>query len=173
MKTIDEITSMFAKEENLHIADHFPYVVPSTEKIVQAEFRSKKSSGYIAKKSKKMMKSVIEFIELMWLYSDVKVYIFDNHTDSFFCKRKIMKHFSCNTFVDIKNVRQIEKLVKINCKNHMGIYFVFENFRQNANVYMFLDDVVGAILFDDIMQKTEVEKIASACHMFLRKKQIT
>ncbi len=170
MKSFDEIAALLGNEEKIYILDSFPFTVLSSDKIFQVEFRQKPRTLRQKKRADEMKNSVCRFLEFMWLYSDTNVYVYDSVKSE---NKHIRNRFGIvlNSFSSVSDVSEIEYLVKKNCKGKLAVYFVFENFLERGAVYFYLDATTGVLYFENKEALNDIEKLASSCNMFLRKKQ--
>ena len=73
--------------------------------------------------------------------------------------------------INVESIRQLKEIIKkrINCC--YSAYFVFENFKNGDDIILYLDDVFASLYIENIEQKTDIERIASHCGLFVRKKE--
>ncbi len=163
MKDLKSIAKIFTEEADLFLIDHYPFVVEDNDKYSQVEydfnFMSKKRY-----KRKQTESAVKEFFEFLWLYSDLKVYIFD------VTKKMNRKDYNKEQTVLVDDIKLLKKIIRMRMKNKVNAFFVFEKFRGDSDIYLYLDDVFVSAYFTASEQVSDIEIIASHCGLFMRRK---
>lgn len=164
MKNLDDISKIFSEEE-LFIIDHYPFLITDNSKYSQIEYDFKFTSFKKKNRRKKMVSAITEFLELMWLYSESSVIIFNIEKRN--CRIN-KKKITDNQIIYIETNKQLREIIKKRIKCCYSAYFVFESFKNKEEIILYLDDVFASVYIKDIEQKTDVEKIALSCGLFVR-----
>ena len=169
--TIDNIIQLFNTNDRLYVVDCYPFVVLDNKKFSQIEHTKKRNSKMLKYKSRHEEDLIINFFETIWLYSKTKAYLFDYKKNIMnqISYVKIKKHFRFNEFFEIDQINNINEIFKPIFKEYSSAYFVFENFRNKGNIYMYLDGTTGLIVVEDPEQENDINIIATNCHLFVRK----
>ena len=163
MKDLKSIAKIFTEEADLILIDHYPFVVEDNDKYSQVEYDFKFMSKKRYKR-KQTESAVKEFFEFLWLYSDLKVYIFD------VTKKMNRKDYNKEQIVLVDDIKLLKKIIRMRMKNKVNAFFVFEKFRGDSDIYLYLDDVFVSAYFTASEQVSDIEIIASHCGLFMRRK---
>ncbi len=168
MKNFDYITQIFSEETQLYVIDHYPFLITDNKKYSQIEYEFKFTSYDKEIRRNKMVIAITEFLEFMWLYSNTKIIVFDIEKRRCRISRKQITE---EQVINVESIRQLKEIIKkrINCC--YSAYFVFENFKNGDDIILYLDDVFASLYIENIEQKTDIERIASHCGLFVRKKE--
>lgn len=175
MFNIDEVISKFddsSDNTNLYVFDYYPYQISNNEKYLQIEccYRKRLKSIFM-KKYISPESYLYKFLLYMWLYSDLKIFLFNDGTirKDIFCQLHIKNRLHFNNFEIIRSEKDLRFIAKMLIREYMDAYMVFEDLFDLGNVFMYINGPFPLIYLNDIDIKNRIEKIASHCGLFLRK----